>query len=147
MRPSVLKMKPSVSKTNFTLPAYLGLECFQLPTLYAGVLWPKLAQVFVFCHNSCDFICAAALLYMGDTVPLVSYTTSGSYSLSALSSSMLPGPRGMECNTDVPFRNDHSTNLHSLHLNSCWSMCWLLSATNKAPFLRVERCTYLWVEW
>lgn len=59
----------------------------------------------------------------------------------------------MKCGIDVPFRAEHSVFSHYCALTSCESLCYISiylkkrkKEKEKAPLMRVEKCTTLWVQ-
>lgn len=77
------------------------------------------------------FICVSVLLCLGDTISLVSYIPSVSYSLSTSSSLQLPEPRGDGFDEAIPFKTECLNVLRPLTLcrmSSHGSLYWFLFA-------------------
>lgn len=62
-----------------------------------------------------EFTCVRALLCLEGLVLLVNSITSGSYSLSASSSTGFPEPRGEGIDEDIPLSTEYSKVCDSLH--------------------------------
>lgn len=67
-----------------------------------------------------EFTCVRALLCLEGLVLLVNSITSGSYSLSASSSTGFPEPRGEGIDEDIPFRIECSKGTRSQHIVQLW---------------------------
>ena len=71
------------------------------------------------CLSLCKLICALVLCLEG-LVSLVAFIPSGSYTLSACSSSGFPDPWGEAFDGDIPFRTECSKVSRSLHIVCLW---------------------------
>lgn len=79
-------------------------------------------------------MCAETLSCQANATLVQSPMTSGSYDLSAPSSTMIPEPKVMGCDIDVPFGAGHSTVSHSLHVAQLWTSTLTVIYSKKKSF-------------
>ena len=112
----------SVSGYQLEIVSGIGIGLVSTSPLSTG--FPSgldLCGLSAHCYSLCEFISAVALLCLEDLVSLVSSIPSGSYNLSASSSSGVPEPRGEEFDGDIPFRAECSKVAHSLYIVQLWA--------------------------